>query len=85
MSRDIASKWFNEKVLPNALPDHDKSLVLHSLRHTMATMMKQAGVAESIAGDVLSHTSQSITFGLYGKAKSVTLMADALNQAFNNQ
>lgn len=85
MSRDIASKWFNEKVLPNALPHHDKSLVLHSLRHTMATMMKQAGVAESIAGDVLGHTSQSITFGLYGKAKSVTLMADALNQAFNNQ
>lgn len=85
MSRDIASKWFNEKVLPNALPDRNKSLVLHSLRHTMATMMKQAGVAESIAGDVLGHTSQSITFGLYGKAKSVTLMADALNQAFNNQ
>ncbi|MGV2880197.1 tyrosine-type recombinase/integrase [Pantoea vagans] len=85
MSRDIASKWFNEKVLPNALPDRDKSLVLHSLRHTMATMMKQTGVAESIAGDVLGHTSQSITFGLYGKAKSVTLMSDALNQAFNNQ
>ncbi|WP_313700357.1 tyrosine-type recombinase/integrase [Pantoea sp.] len=81
MSRDIASKWFNEKVLPNALPDRDKSLVLHSLRHTMATMMKQAGVAESIAGDVLGHTSQSITFGLYGKARSVALMADALNKA----
>ena len=80
MSRDIASKWFNEKVLPNALPDRDKSLVLHSLRHTMATMMKQAGVAESIAGDVLGHTSQSITFGLYGKAKSVTLMAEALKK-----
>lgn len=82
MSRDIASKWFNEKVLPKALPDRDKDLVLHSLRHTMATMMKQAGVAESIAGDVLGHSSQSITFGLYGKAKSVTLMAEALNKTF---
>jgi len=81
MSRDIASKWFNEKVLLRALPDRDKDLVLHSLRHTMATMMKQAGVDESIAGDVLGHSSQSITFGLYGKAKSVTLMAEALNKA----
>ncbi|WP_033791279.1 tyrosine-type recombinase/integrase [Pantoea septica] len=84
MSRDIASKWFNEKVLPRALPDRDKDLVLHSLRHTMATMMKQAGVAESIAGDVLGHTSQSITFGLYGKAKSVTLMAEALKKTLGN-
>ncbi|WP_048781310.1 MULTISPECIES: site-specific integrase [Pantoea] len=81
MSRDIASKWFNEKVLPNALPDRDKNLVLHSLRHTMATLMKQAGVAENIAQDVLGHSNQSITFGLYGKAKSVCLMANALSNA----
>lgn len=80
MSRDIASKWFNEKVLPNALPDRDKTLVLHSLRHTMATMMKQAGVTESTAQDVLGHSNQSITFGLYGKAKSVDLMAEALQK-----
>ncbi|MDZ7278179.1 site-specific integrase [Pantoea eucrina] len=80
MSRDIASKWFNEKVLPTALPDRDKNLVLHSLRHTMATLMKKAGVTESVAQDVLGHSNQSITFGLYGKAKSVNLMADALNK-----
>lgn len=83
MSRDIASKWFNEKVLPKALPERDKDLVLHSLRHTMATMMKRSGVAESIAGDVLGHASQSITFGLYGKARSVALMAEALNKTLH--
>lgn len=81
MSRDIASKWFNEKVLPTALPDRDKSLVLHSLRHTLATLMKRAEIVESTAQDVLGHSNQSITFGLYGKSKSVTLMAGALDKA----
>lgn len=85
MSRDIASKWFNETVLPQALPDRTKDLVLHSLRHTMATLMKQAGVAESVAQDVLGHSNQSITFGLYGKARSVSLMADALSNALKGK
>ncbi|WP_409075727.1 tyrosine-type recombinase/integrase [Pantoea sp. C3] len=82
MSRDIASKWFNEKVLPNALPDRDKNLVLHSLRHTMATLMKQAEVAESTAQDITGHTNSSITYGLYGKARSVNVMAEALRKTF---
>lgn len=81
MSRDVASKWFNEVVLPKALPERTKDLVLHSLRHTMATFMKQAGCAESIAQDVLGHSNQSITFGLYGRAKSVEQMAEALEQS----
>lgn len=81
MSRDVASKWFNEVVLPKALPERTKDLVLHSLRHTMATFMKQAGCAESIAQDVLGHSNQSITFGLYGRAKSVEQMAEALEHS----
>ncbi|WP_261640444.1 tyrosine-type recombinase/integrase [Erwinia mallotivora] len=85
MSRDVASKWFNEKVLPNALPDRTGDLVLHSLRHTLATLMKQAGVSESVAQDVLGHANQSITFGLYGKAKSVGLMREALEKTLKNR
>lgn len=81
MSRDIASKWFNETVLPKALTDRTGDLVLHSLRHTLATLFKQAGVPESLAGDVLGHTGQGITFGLYGKAKAVDQMADGLTKA----
>lgn len=83
MSRDVASKWFNEKVLPNALPDRTGDLVLHSLRHTLATLLKQAGVSESVAQDVLGHANQSITFGLYGKAKSVGLMREALEKTLS--
>lgn len=81
MSRDTASQWFNREVLPQALPDRTGDLVLHSLRHTMATIFKNAGVAESLAGDVLGHSGQGITFGLYGKAKAVDQMANALAQA----
>ncbi|WP_158601478.1 phage integrase SAM-like domain-containing protein [[Curtobacterium] plantarum] len=78
MSRDTASQWFNREVLPQALPDRTGDLVLHSLRHTLATLCKQAGIAESTAGDILGHTGQGITFGLYGKAKSIDQMAEAL-------
>ncbi|WP_446185620.1 tyrosine-type recombinase/integrase [Erwinia sp. 1181_3] len=81
MSRDIASQWFNREVLPQALPDRTVDLVLHSLRHTMATLFKQAGVAESLAGDVLGHSGQGITFGLYGRAKAVDQMAEGLAKA----
>lgn len=81
MSRDVASKWFNEVILPKAIENRSGDLVLHSLRHTMATLLKHAGVAESTAQDVLGHTNQSITFNLYGKTKSVILMAEALKKA----
>lgn len=85
MTRDIASKWFNEKVLPKALPGRDKDLVLHSLRHTIATSMKRAEIAESTAQDITGHTNSSITYGLYGKARSVNVMAEALRKTFMNQ
>lgn len=84
MSRDTASQWFNREVLPQALPDRTGDLVLHSLRHTMATLFKQAGVAESLAGDVLGHSGQGITFGLYGRAKAVDQMAEGLAQTLLN-
>lgn len=78
MSRDTASQWFNREVLPQALPERTGDLVLHSLRHTLATLFKQAGVSESLAGDVLGHSGQGITFGLYGRAKSIDQMAEGL-------
>lgn len=36
------------------------------------------GVPESVAGYVLGHTGQGLTFGLCGKAKEVDQMAAAL-------
>lgn len=85
MSRDTASQWFNREVLPQALPERTGDLVLHSLRHTLATLCKQAGVSESTAGDILGHTGQGITFGLYGKAKSIDQMAEGLAKTLLNK
>ncbi len=84
MSRDTASQWFNREVLPQALPDRTGDLVLHSLRHTLATLCKQGGVSESLAGDILGHSGQGITFGLYGRAKAVDQMAEGLATALLN-
>lgn len=84
MSRDTASQWFNREVLPQALPDRTGDLVLHSLRHTLATLCKQGGVSESLAGDILGHSGQGITFGLYGRAKSIDQMAEGLATALMN-
>lgn len=81
MSRNVASKWFNGNVLPKALPDRAEDLVLHSMRYTMATLLKQSGCSENTAQDILGHSAQSLTFGLYGKTKSVDLMAEALSAA----
>jgi len=83
VSRDTASHWFNKEILSKALPNRTGDLVLHSLRHTLATSMKQADISESTAQDVLGHRSQSITFGLYGKARSVDNIAKALGQALS--
>lgn len=80
MSRDVASKWFNEKVLPKAMnktPDH----VLHSLRHTVASRLKVSGCSETDAESILGHASQSLSFSLYGKGQAVGRIAEALGVA----
>ena len=35
----------------------------HSLRHTFANVLKQAGVSEQVASVLLGHASQSISYG----------------------
>lgn len=83
MSRDTASQWFNREVLPRAIENRQPDLVLHSLRHTLASLCKHRGVSESIASDILGHSGQGITFGLYGKAKATGQMAEALARALD--
>ena len=43
MSRDTASKWFNESYMKMALSDTE-NVTFHSLRHSMASNLKAAGV-----------------------------------------
>lgn len=80
MTPSAYSSWFNSRVLTEALPDAD-NVSLHSLRHWLATRMKERGVNLVDAQGILGHSSQSITYDLYGKGHAVGRLADALNLA----
>jgi integrase len=53
-------------VLDIACPEDDK-LVTYSLRHTFATRLKYADVADSILDELLGHKVEKLSMGRYGK------------------
>lgn len=61
----------------------DTALVLHSLRHSVATFMKTQGVKVEHAQAILGHASGIITWDLYGRSAVTDLKAlrDALEVA----
>lgn len=80
MTPSAYSNWFNSRVLTEALPDAT-DISLHSLRHWLATRMKERGVNLVDAQGILGHSSQSITYDLYGKGHAVGRLADVLKTA----
>ena len=60
-----------------------EGLSFHSLRHSMASDLKAAGVSVGIAQAILGHSSGTLAFDLYGgnAAASMALMTDALRLA----
>ena len=80
MTPSAYSSWFNSRVLTEALGD-SQDVSLHSLRHWLATRMKERGVNLVDAQGILGHSSQSITYDLYGKGHAVARLADALKVA----
>ncbi|HAS1562057.1 TPA: site-specific integrase [Enterobacter asburiae] len=80
MTPSAYSSWFNSRVLTEALGDAT-DVSLHSLRHWLATRMKERGVILVDAQGILGHSSQSITYDLYGKGHAVGRLADALKVA----
>lgn len=81
MTPSAYSSWFNSRVITEALPDAE-NVSLHSLRHWLATRMKERGVNLVDAQGILGHSSQSITYDLYGKGHAVQRLADALAVTF---
>lgn len=59
-------------------------LSFHSLRHSLASLLKFQGIAVGIAQSILGHSSQSITFDHYGGGEQVGLerLAQALVATF---
>lgn len=84
MTPSAYSSWFNSRVLTEALPGAD-NVSLHSLRHWLATRMKERGVNLVDAQGILGHSSQSITYDLYGKGHAVGRLADALAVALSTR
>lgn len=80
MTPSAYSSWFNSRVMTEALGD-SQNVSLHSLRHWLATRMKERGVNLVDAQGILGHSSQSITYDLYGKGHAVGRLADVLKTA----
>ncbi|MEH6644061.1 site-specific integrase [Sulfitobacter sp.] len=59
-------RWFNEKFLP-ALALKQDTLVFHSLRHSMVTLLSQADVPDSMVKALVGHGQVGVTHTSYFK------------------
>jgi integrase len=69
-------KWyqrFNRTYVTN-----DSKKVFHSMRHTVADTLKQAGVPEVVISELIGHAHNSITSGRYGKRYQPKVLLEAL-------
>ncbi|MEX5586883.1 tyrosine-type recombinase/integrase [Pseudomonas urmiensis] len=78
------TRVLNETLRDVLQHDSGEGLTYHSLRHTLAGVMKQQGIQVSTAQAILGHSSQTITFDLYGgdARLAVGKLADALRESF---
>jgi integrase len=56
----------------------DPKKVFHSMRHTVADMLKQKGVSEALIAEMLGHAHKSITSSRYGKRYQPKVLLEAL-------
>lgn len=56
----------------------DPGLVFHSIRHTVVTMLEEAGVMEATVASITGHSYPTMTFGLYSGGVSLARKAEAL-------
>lgn len=56
----------------------DPKKVYHSMRHTVADMLKQKGVSEAIIAELLGHAHGNITSSRYGKRYQPKVLLEAL-------
>ncbi|WP_337056778.1 site-specific integrase [Pseudomonas sp. USHLN015] len=78
------TRVLNETLRDICHHDSGEGLTFHSLRHSLASLMKHRGVQVSIAQDILGHSSQTITFDLYGGDSRLALskLEEALKESF---
>ncbi len=71
-----ASKWFGRfKSKQGFGRGHD----FHSFRHTVATQFKRHQVSHIVAGELLGHTQNNITYDRYGKELDALQLKEVIN------
>ncbi|QXE92434.1 site-specific integrase [Geomonas subterranea] len=56
----------------------DPKKVFHSMRHTVADVLKQKGISEAAIAEILGHAHATITSGRYGKRYQPKVLLEAL-------
>lgn len=70
-----ASKWFGRL---KSKQGFERGYDFHSFRHTVATQLKNADVSAVIAGELLGHMQNNITYDRYGKSINLSTMSKAV-------
>ncbi|MFW9678494.1 site-specific integrase [Vibrio parahaemolyticus] len=71
-----ASKWFGRFKTKLGF---DKGHDFHSFRHTVATQLKRHQVSHIVAGELLGHAQNNITYDRYGKGLDVNQLQEIIN------
>ena len=59
---------------------YGEGLVFHSFRGTVATLLENAGVDETIAAHIVGHKIKTLTYGLYSSGTKMSLKLEAINK-----
>ena len=59
---------------------YDSRFNFHCLRHTVVTLLEQAGVPESISADIVGHEKTNLTYGLYSGGTSIEQKREAIGK-----
>jgi integrase len=54
--------------------------VFHSIRHTVATLLENAGVPEGVSADIIEHDKDTMTYGLYSGGASLEVKRNAIEK-----
>ncbi|KQB10589.1 site-specific integrase [Vibrio metoecus] len=77
-----ASKWFGRLKLKLGF---GKGYDFHSFRHTFATELKNADISSVIAGELLGHAQQNITYDRYGKTIHLEKLKLVIDKLFSEK
>lgn len=76
-----ASRWFSSNnPFKSDVKGQKAEVDFHSLRHTVATELKTAGVASQYAAQILGHSNGNITYDRYGKTVDYDKLTLAMHE-----